>query len=172
MNEITQKQPSAKDKKKDMYTAVLVSQIIAVVLIMLTFSLSIKSNDTAYSSLTELLSQEKFTMGDIASAIKEYIGSNTYWAVSGDNVTCVADEAVDTVSTDKSEVEEITLTGAGGEDIELYEAADNASFSPVKTTSPSIAPIENGRYTSYFGYRINPITGEFSFHTGLDIAAE
>ena len=39
------------------------------------------------------------------------------------------------------------------------------------STAKILPPIENGRYTSYFGYRISPITGEYGFHTGLDIAA-
>lgn len=174
MNENNQKQASAKEKKKDMYSAVLISQIISIILIMLTFSLSVKGDETAYSSLKELLSQEKFSMGDIVSAVKEYFGSNTYWAVSGDNVTYVSGDMSTTASTDKTdnEVADTTLNGAGGEDITLYEAADNTSFSPIKSTSPALSPIETGRYTSYFGYRISPVTGEFSFHTGLDIAAE
>ena len=50
-------------------------------------------------------------------------------------------------------------------------SANGGDFSPIRSTSPTVSPIENGRYTSYFGYRISPITGEFSFHTGLDIAA-
>ncbi len=59
----------------------------------------------------------------------------------------------------------------GGVDIELYKAADGASFSPVATTSVVLSPVSSERYTSYFGYRKNPITNKRSFHTGLDIAA-
>lgn len=62
-------------------------------------------------------------------------------------------------------------TDAGGEDIALYKAAENTSFSPVATTCAPVQPVDSTNYTSYFGYRINPITNVRSFHTGLDIAA-
>lgn len=58
----------------------------------------------------------------------------------------------------------------GGEDIS-YKAKEKTSFAPVTTTCPIVAPVDSKRYTSYFGYRTNPISNEHSFHTGLDIAA-
>lgn len=69
--------------------------------------------------------------------------------------------------------EEVTEKNAnqGGEDIAVFRAADNTSFAPVETTCAIVAPVNSNKYTSAFGYRINPITGEKSFHTGLDIAA-
>ena len=67
---------------------------------------------------------------------------------------------------------ESSCYGVGGEDIPIYKAAENTSFAPFVITDKLLSPIENGRYTSYFGYRIHPITGERSFHTGLDIAAD
>jgi len=36
---------------------------------------------------------------------------------------------------------------------------------------PSIRPVEGGRLSALFGWRIHPITGKNQFHEGLDIAA-
>ena len=171
----TQRSDTAKNNKKDMYTAVLVSQIIGVTVLLLTFNLTVKGNDIASSELKALLSQELFTVNDIVESVKSYLSSETLWAVSGDNVSYIynekADDTTSSVTDETDTPQEPLLSGSGGEDLKVYEAASNTSFSPIRITAPIIVPIEEGRYTSYFGYRINPITNEFSFHTGLDIAA-
>ncbi len=169
-------------KKKDMYTAVLIGQIISAVILVLAFNFSVKPNESAYRQLKDMLGLELFTLGDIAETLKSYFSGENSWAVSGNNVTVIVDatdstgkkssEEAEAEETEVPETEETdNLNGEGGEDLDIYEAAANTSFAPIKATSPAIMPIENGRYTSYFGYRINPITDEFSFHTGLDIAA-
>lgn len=178
MNDNLRKNSSEpKEKKKDMYIAVLVCQIISVIILLLTFNVFVKPNEVSYTRLREMLNLNLFTMSDIAETLKSYFDKDNIWAVSGDNVTVIYDAAESQVEeTTKTEYDEAelttqTLAGVGGEDMEIYEAAANTSFAPIKSTSPAIEPIEKGRYTSYFGYRINPITKEFSFHTGLDIAA-
>lgn len=179
MNQRTQKKAVTKEKKKDMYTAVLICQIVAICFIMLTFFLTVKSDRASYIEFNELISQELFSTEDIITSVKTYFLDSKSWAVSGDNVVYLPDEAdaeeksEDVASSEISdEIAEEELNGVGGDDIKLYEATDITSFAPIKSTSPAVSPIENGRYTSYFGYRINPITKEFSFHTGLDIAAK
>lgn len=61
------------------------------------------------------------------------------------------------------------LNGAGGED--LISPRDNASFSPFYLSMPIFKPVDSDRITSRFGYRINPVTNEYGFHSGLDLAA-
>lgn len=80
-------------------------------------------------------------------------------------------QSAETTQIGEAETIQLNTKDAGGEDIKLYKAADNASFSPVSTTCAIVRPVDSTNYTSYFGYRINPITNEKSFHTGLDIAA-
>ncbi len=183
MNERNNKKIALKVQKKDMYSKVLVCQIIAVCCFVLVFLFAVRVNETSYSELKTLLSQELFSSEDIISGVKTYFFDNKSWAVSGDNVVYLPDEDSGADSTGESlpdttqisrqedPVTDEALSGTGGEDLKLYQATDITSFAPIKSTSPAISPIENGRYTSYFGYRINPITNEFAFHTGLDIAA-
>ena len=162
MKESTRKNNPEIKAKKDRYSAVLLSQIAALIIVLLTFNIFIKKDETAYRQMMSYLNQELFTLSDIAEAVKGYFSSENAWKVSGSNVIVTENSASDN---------DETLTGTGGDDLELYEAVENTSFAPIKSTSPAISPIADGRYTSYFGYRINPITNEFAFHTGLDIAA-
>lgn len=45
-----------------------------------------------------------------------------------------------------------------------------ASFAPFRLSMLPVKPV-SGRITSAFGYRVNPITGKYNFHSGMDIAA-
>lgn len=62
------------------------------------------------------------------------------------------------------------VLSAGGDDTSAGQGERNASLSPSAVTVPITRPVEGGRYSSYFGYRNNPITHQNAFHTGLDIA--
>ena len=64
-------------------------------------------------------------------------------------------------------IEDETETSAGESTTQTGEKAD---FSPVFLTVNFQNPIKEGNITSHFGYRISPITKEYSLHSGLDIA--
>lgn len=79
----------------------------------------------------------------------------------------------ETTAAEKETVKKTSLSiskNAGGKDLSTYKAKEGATFSPTETTAPIVKPV-SGSYTSYFGYRTNPITGNNTFHTGIDIAA-
>ena len=76
-------------------------------------------------------------------------------------------EAVATIDA-RAEVE--TIQSAGGEDIRVLDALQNSTFEAVSVSQEAVMPVQ-GRVTSGFGYRIHPITGNRSFHTGIDLAA-
>lgn len=64
-------------------------------------------------------------------------------------------------TTDETAAGETTTTQTG----------EKADFSPVFLTVNFQNPIESNNITSLFGYRVSPITNEYSLHTGLDIVA-
>ena len=79
----------------------------------------------------------------------------------------------ETTAAEKETVKKTSLSiskNAGGKDLSTYKAKEGTTFSPTETTAPIVKPV-SGSYTSYFGYRTNPITGNNTFHTGIDIAA-
>lgn len=63
-----------------------------------------------------------------------------------------------------------TITSAGGEDIRVLDALQDSSFEAVTVSQQAVLPVD-GPVTSGFGYRIHPVTGNRSFHTGIDLAA-
>ncbi len=68
-------------------------------------------------------------------------------------------------------VGEIISDGSGGGDMESREAVKGTSFAPYHVSVSPVLPVENARITSRFGYRTNPVSGNYGFHTGLDLAA-
>ena len=78
-----------------------------------------------------------------------------------------------TVKEREEEETEENTTEAEEDETEEKEEAQIKKLS-VKSASASteaVFPVDSRNYTSYFGERVSPITGEDSFHTGLDIAA-
>ena len=162
------------ENKKDRYTTVTVCQIITSAIIFMIYMFIICVSAEAKEEFNYYFSSELIDTYGIVSAVKEYISSQGVWQVSGSNVVYSQDggeNEYETAQVTTAETENENLNGIGGDDLEIYQAADNASFAVLRVTTPAVIPVEGGRFTSYFGYRDNPITGEFSFHTGLDIAA-
>ena len=50
------------------------------------------------------------------------------------------------------------------------DTAEKEATASTVGAVPITRPVEGGRYSSYFGYRNNPITHQYAFHSGLDIA--
>lgn len=113
--------------------------------------------------------------------------SNTSSSKSSSSVTSQASKTSNSSSVQTSSAsmtgnvaaKTVGYTYEGGEDIIIsnLKTSSNsnlppasASLAPFKLTLKPVYPIK-GRITSPFGYRINPITKKFSFHTGMDIAA-
>lgn len=81
-------------------------------------------------------------------------------------------------TTDPSDTDTTDPSGlaAGGRFVQasgtsVKDAPAGASFAPITAVQAAGLPLVEGEVSSLFGYRTDPISGELSFHTGLDIAA-
>ncbi len=70
-----------------------------------------------------------------------------------------------------AKIKSFALPPQGGDDISVFSPQTGTSFSPYYISTEICTPV-NGKISSPFGYRINPVTKTFSFHSGLDIAAD
>ncbi len=170
------------ENKKDYYVPVMLWQIILCVCAVLLLFFITNGKTELKNEIFDIM-QSEIDYGEVSAAVQtaiDSLGEADSWAVFGDRVLYKTEtdaEKKGEVTQQEITTEQVTALSenisdsVGGVDLKTYEAKQNTSFAPYKVTAPILSPIENGRYTSYFGYRINPITGEFSFHTGLDIAA-
>lgn len=118
--------------------------------------------------------QKDMSAGEIVEQLKgaaEYVFlPEKGVAVLSDNVAVESYEVTSDETGETVAVGEI-VEGSGGGDIEVREAAEGTSFAPYFVSVDPVLPVENGRITSRFGYRTNPVSGKYGFHTGLDLAA-
>ena len=144
-----------------LFKTVTVQLIISALVLAALFLMRSVSPDTFdyFKAKYNSLMKRDITFEEIQSAVK---------SVSG----LTSDEKKDETKSSSSKAEEKTeeAEASGGEDI--LKAQENATFSPVFISEKMISPLEEYVITSRFGYRTNPISGEYGFHTGLDMAAD
>lgn len=84
-----------------------------------------------------------------------------------DPAPCASAELPGFISQDESEEDCI-----GGDEYDgLLSIPGNVRLDRLAITAEVTAPLESARVSSLFGYRENPVTGKYRFHTGYDLAA-
>lgn len=77
------------------------------------------------------------------------------------------DEELEDLLLDEEEIDSgISATYDGKLDVPANVRLDRIDFG-----SDFVKPLKRGRITSRFDYRVNPVTGRYVFHTGMDLGA-
>lgn len=168
--------------KKDYYSPVLLSQIFCCVLLLAIFFLFKSSSqwqllreDYTFLLREDFLSQE---IEESVSAVREYLLSDEAdMAVVGSRVESYVQKEDNkqetTVAQQVTEETKPVFSSAELSDIGLsYKNSAEAESLSLKKTKGMIFPVYEGRYTSYFGERTDPISEGSDFHRGVDIGAD
>ncbi len=165
-----------KNEKKDFLTSVIITQIIVFTVIGVVFFFLYKSDSETYTELKTIYNEimrRDMTAEEIKDAVKSAMQFITEPQTAESALTDGGDNGGQAAVNDEEEptyIDELLTEAAGGED--LMYAGENTSFAPLYLSVPIVKPVDFKRVSSSFGYRVNPVTDEYGFHTGLDLAAD
>ena len=154
----------AEDRPKKRLSVQAVQCVVCALLVLTVYGLS-RSGAQVYARLRQQL--ESYTAQDLCSE-----GVWTAAKQLAQKASPVAEpqtEETQTVASIDARAP-VQTVAAGGEDIRVLDALEDSSFDPVTVSKTAVMPVQ-GKVTSGFGYRVHPITGNRSFHTGVDLAA-
>lgn len=164
--------------EKDYYSAVLFSQILCSLFVLILFfcvNTSTKKQEliNAYSFL---LREDFFSekISDVFSSAGEYLsGEGASFVVSGNRVTSYTPGDIFTTAESKqTDTEKSLFPPEKVSEVSLsykYEAAELYDGEEAKGLA---FPVSGGRFTSLFGEREDPIEGGDDYHKGVDIGAD
>ncbi len=153
---------------------ILTQFAVVTVLIIVIFALS-RSGSGKFASLKDFYNsvmQRDMTASEVFGEVKsvfEFLTDSPLKNAEKSDEENSKKEPATEASAEQTTATDEEMNGAGGED--LIYPKDNTSFSPFYLSMPIVKPVASNRMTSPFGYRINPVTDEYGFHSGLDMAA-
>lgn len=153
-------------KKKKALSVPAVQLIVCALLVLCVFGLG-KTQSAAYRAIQakyNAWTAEDLCADGIWTAAQRM--AQSVW--KPEQATEAAVQETTAVIDSRAEIE--TVTSSGGEDIRVLDALKDSSFEAVTVSQQAVMPVQ-GKVTSGFGYRVHPVTGNRSFHTGIDLAA-
>lgn len=188
------KENKRKDKqKKDYYFSVMLSQVFTVGAVLLAFFV-LKGGETGgeISDSYKRLLKEDFLTYSVSSAVsqfKDYLSSDKVFAVFGTAVEGVEVTTAPTTEAVPTTVETTVKKKPEEPSAQVFATADVSQIAfeqkkekvkpqsmTLKNKEPidrkMVFPVQEGRYTSYFGERTDPISEGSDYHNGVDIGAD
>ncbi|MBQ6707850.1 MAG: M23 family metallopeptidase [Clostridia bacterium] len=164
MENIKKKEVGKKSPKNqgDYLTRLILIQCLVCALVFSGVFALCKTNDKTYSqmkiSFSEMM-KHGYSTKDVAQRLKS-VGQMVFLPME-----TVPEENESTTEEKTTEKEEI-ITEIKNENLNTK----SISYTADSLKNSMCLPVA-GRWSSYFGERTNPVTGIYSFHSGLDIAA-
>lgn len=157
-----------KENDKDYMTYMATVQTVLCFLLFGGLLLFSKVGGNSFDSFkNELIKEMSYDVGisGVKNAFKNVVESVM---ATPDNFKNESEETTQNTIPQKS-----MSLGKGGtsELLENGKAPKNMSFAPYTITAKISNPLPNGKISSPFGFRKDPISGKYGFHAGLDIAA-
>ena len=158
------------EKSKTLQSVIAVQVVLCLLLCGITFAVY-KTSETRFENLkqayTALFSRdmEKDELQATFRRVSDFVFKPSSLAKAESDEKTGETQA----ATANTDTQAEMYTGAGGEDL-LY-ADEITSFSPFTVTGKLTVPVQYKRVTSPFGYRENPVTQKYGFHSGIDLAA-
>lgn len=164
--------------EKDYYSAVLFSQILcSVFILILFFCVNTSSKKQELKNAYSFLLCEDFLtekISDVFSSAGDYLaGRGASFAVSGNKVTPYTPGDILTTSEAKQEAtEKPVFLPEKVSEVSLSCNHESAGLYDAKETEGFAFPVSGGSFTSLYGKREDPINGGDDFHKGVDIGAD
>lgn len=92
-------------------------------------------------------------------------GGNGFLLNARDSVT--VDDELDDLLLDAEEIDSGISSSYNGK----LDVPSNVRLDRLDFGSDFVMPLKKARITSRFDYRVNPVTGRYVFHTGMDLGA-
>ena len=121
--------------------------------------------DTGSNGLSSLSDEDETLPTTTTTTLPRSAGTTTAPLNTGDSLT--VDDELDDLLLDGEEIDSgISSSYNGKLDIPSNVRLDRLDFG-----SDFVKPLKKARITSRFDYRVNPVTGRYVFHTGMDLGA-